>query len=190
MAADGEITAMRAAGVSSRKVILPVLIFSALCAGLAAFASLRLTPLAFRESNRIVNQLAASQLTADVPPRIFVDNLNPETILYIGEVKGGPVARWQNVFVADVTPPEQRKSGMREQATGPLITVAREALAVPDLKNNRLQLSLRDYASHEMGKDQKSQDTTASHRDQALEAAPPTQSPPRSSAMNTRQLMT
>ena len=169
---------MRAAGVSSRKVILPVLIFAALCAGLAGYASLRLTPLAFRESNQIKNQLAATELTGEVLPRIFVDNF-PNTILYIGEVKPGPVARWQNVFVADVTPPEQRKSGMREQATGPLITVAREALAVPDLKNNRLQLSLRDYASHEMGKDQKSQDTTASHEDQALEAAPPTQSPPR-----------
>src|SRR5437764_8416339 len=65
MAADGEITAMRAAGVSSRKVILPVLIFAALCAGLAGYASLRLTPLAFRESNQIKNQLAATQLSGD-----------------------------------------------------------------------------------------------------------------------------
>ena len=61
MAADGEITAMRAAGVSSRKVILPVLIFAALCAGLAGYASLRLTPLAFRESNQIKNQRAATR---------------------------------------------------------------------------------------------------------------------------------
>src|SRR5438034_8446989 len=65
MSSDGEITAMRAAGVSSRKVIAPVLVFAALCAGLAAYASLRLTPLAFRESNRIVKQLAATQLTGD-----------------------------------------------------------------------------------------------------------------------------
>src|SRR5205085_12076012 len=80
MAADGEITAMRAAGVSSRKVILPVLIFAALCAGLAGYASLRLTPLAFRESNQIKNQLAATELTGEVLPRIFVDNF-PNTIL-------------------------------------------------------------------------------------------------------------
>ena len=188
MAADGEITAMRAAGVSSRKVILPVLLFATLCAGMAAYASLRLTPLAFRESNRIKQELEANQLTADVQPRIFVDNF-PNTILYVGEVKPGPVARWQNVFVADVTPPEKRKSGMREQATGPMITVAREALAVPDVKNNRMQLSLFDTATHEMSKDQRSQDTTAPRQDQAIDAAPPVQSPPRSSAMNTRQLM-
>jgi len=189
MAADGEITAMRAAGVSSRKVILPVLLFAALCTGLAAYASLRLTPLSFRESNRIKKELEANQLTADVQPRVFVDNF-PNTILYIGEVKPGPVALWQNVFVADVTPPEKRKSGMRDQAVGPMITVAREALAVPDVKNNRMQLSLRDTATHEMSKDQKSQDTTAPAQEQAIDAAPPVDSPPRSSAMNTRQLMT
>jgi LPS export ABC transporter permease LptF len=188
MAADGEITAMRAAGVSSRKVILPVLFFATLCAGVAAYASLRLTPLAFRESNRIKQELEANQLTADVQPRVFVDNF-PNTIVYVGEVKPGPVALWQNVFVADVTPPEKRKSGMREQATGPMITVAREALAVPDVKNNRMQLSLRDTATHEMSKDQKSQDTTSPRQDQAIDAAPPVQSPTRSSAMNTRQLM-
>ena len=36
MTADGEITAMRAAGVSSRKVIAPVLLFAALGSGVAA----------------------------------------------------------------------------------------------------------------------------------------------------------
>ena len=36
--------AMRAAGVSSRKVVLPVLFFATLCAGAAGYASLRLTP--------------------------------------------------------------------------------------------------------------------------------------------------
>jgi LPS export ABC transporter permease LptG len=78
---------------------------------------------------------------------------------------------------------------MKEQATGPMITVAREALAVPDVKNNRMQLSLHDTATHEMSKDQKSQDTTAPNEDMAIDAAPPVQSPPRSSAMNTRLLM-
>jgi lipopolysaccharide export LptBFGC system permease protein LptF len=44
LATDGEITAMRAAGVSSRKVIAPVLLFAALGTGVAALATLRLTP--------------------------------------------------------------------------------------------------------------------------------------------------
>ena len=44
-----------------------------------------------------------------------------------------------NVFLADLTPPEQRTSGMGDKAQGPLITVAREAIAVPDPVHNRLE---------------------------------------------------
>ena len=38
---------------------------------------------------------------------------------------------------------------MKESQPGPRVTVAREALAVPDVKNNRIQLTLRDYGLHE-----------------------------------------
>ena len=66
--------------------------------------------------------------------------------------------------MADVTPPEQRTSGMREKADGPLITVAREAIAVPDPEHNRIQLSMRDARTHEMGKDGGGQQRTFSAR--------------------------
>ena len=91
--------------------------------------------------------------------------------------------------MADVTPPEERTSGMREKAGGPLITVAEQAIAVPDPKNNRIQLSLRNYSTHEMGKDRSSRDTLAPTGEQALEAAAARQTPLRSVGMNTRQLL-
>ena len=188
MASDGEITAMRAAGVSSRKVIAPVLAFAAIGAGLAGLASLRLTPLAIRESTRIINQLMATQLSAEIRPRVFVENF-PNIILYVGEVKPGPVVRWLSVFMADVTPPEQRVGGMREKAEGPVVTVAREAIAVSDQQNNRIQLSLRDTSSHEMGQDGMAHDSSSPRGEQALNASPPAQKALPSSAMNTRQLM-
>ncbi|MFI4982572.1 MAG: LptF/LptG family permease, partial [Nevskiales bacterium] len=93
LASDGEITAMRAAGVSSRKVILPVLLFASLGMGLAGLASLRLTPLAIRESTRIVTELAATQISAEIEPRVFVENF-PDKILYVGDVGTPPVVRW------------------------------------------------------------------------------------------------
>src|SRR5438094_5906624 len=132
MAADGEITAMRAAGVSSRKVIAPVLIFAALGSGVAAYTCLRLTPYCIRESTRIAYQLKATQLTADVPERVFVENF-PNTILYVGDVRKGERAVWRNIFVADVAAPEARSGGMKEKAVGPLITVANQAIATPDV---------------------------------------------------------
>ncbi|HKE28879.1 MAG TPA: LptF/LptG family permease [Bryobacteraceae bacterium] len=188
MASDGEITAMRAAGVSSRKVIVPVLVFAGLGMGLAAFASLRLAPLSMRETQRIVQKLAETQLSAQVEPRVFNEDF-PNKILWIGDVGQGPVVKWKPVFIADVTPPEQRQTGMRDKAVGPLITVAREALAVSDPVHNRIELTLHDYSTHEMGKDMVANDTTAPSGVQGLDASPPKQESLRSYAMNTRQLM-
>jgi LPS export ABC transporter permease LptG len=189
MAGDGEIIAMRAAGVSSRKVIAPVLLFASLGAGFSFYVTLRLKPYSIKRYTELVNQLEKNQLNANITPRVFVENLNPNTILYVSDVKEGERAVWKKIFVADVTPPENRASGMREKASGPMITVAEQAIAVPDLKNNRIQLSLRNYSTHEMGKDLRSRDTRAPTGDQALQAAAPTQTPMRSIGMNTRALL-
>lgn len=189
MAADGEIVAMRAAGVSSRKVILPVLLFAALGMGVAAMASLRLTPLAYRTTLELRNELLKQQLSADVDPRVFIENF-PNKILYIGDVRnaGGP-SIWKPVFIADITPPEQRSSGMKDKANGPLVTVAREALAVSDAAHNRIQLNMTDVATHEMGKDDVANDSREARVVQRLDAKPPQQDSLRSAAMNTRQLL-
>ncbi len=172
MASDGEIIAMRAGGISSRKVIPPVLLFATVAAGLAAYASLRLTPLSYRESDRIINQLIATRLSAEIQPRVFTEDF-PNVILYVGDVRPGDPVLWRNVFMADVTSPEHRTSGMRDKAEGPLITVAREAIAVSDPVHNRIQLSLRDASTYEMGKDLLAHDITFPRGEQALDAAPP-----------------
>jgi len=188
MASDGEIIAMRAAGVSSRRVIAPVLLFAALGTALAGFASLRLTPLAFRTSAQLLEELAATQLSADIQPRVFDEDF-PNRILYVANVRHGLTVVWQSVFLADVTDPEQRSNGLGGKADGPLITVAREAIAISDPKNNRIQLSLRDYATHEMGKDGIGYDGFSPHGEQALYAKPPEQISISSKALNTAELL-
>jgi LPS export ABC transporter permease LptG/LPS export ABC transporter permease LptF len=188
MAGDGEIIAMRAAGVSSRKVIAPVLLFAALGTGLAAFASLRLTPLALRTSTDILTALAKAQLSAEIQPRIFDEDF-PNKILYVGDVRTGTTTDWRSVFLADVTPPEQRTYGLGERASGPLITVARSAIVTADPKNNRLQLSLVDFSTHEMGKDGKAQDVDSPKGQQVLYARPPGERTTPFKAMNTAELL-
>jgi len=191
LSADGEIVAMRAAGVSSRKVIPPVLLFAMIGAGLAGWASLRLTPYAYNQSALIMGELAANQLTANIEPRAFDENF-PNTILYVDEVRPGPPgapALWQRIFLADVTPPDQRKKDVGEKADGPLITVARYAVAASDPKHNRVQLGLHNYFTYEMGKDQVSHDLVAATGQQALEAKPPEQIALKPRAMSTRHLL-
>lgn len=188
MSADGEITAMRAAGVSSRRVITPVIVFALLAAGVAGAASIWLTPLAIRETIRISNLLAAAQLTAEIQPRVFEEQF-PNTILYVGDVKPGPLVVWRNVFLADLTPPEQRSSGLGARGVGPRITVAQEAIAIPEPQNNRIQLSLRNASTHEVEKDMRGSHTEYPKGDQVLEAAPPAERRARAfSEMETREL--
>ena len=174
MSTDGEITAMRAAGVSSRAVIPPVLTFALLATLLTGAASLWLTPRAMRESARIINKVGAEQLTADIQPRVF-DEQFPNTILYVGDVKTGPVTVWRNVFLADLTPPEQRSIGLRDKGQGPRITVAAEAIASPDPAHNRIQLSLKNASTHEVNKEGQADDSVYSSGEQMLDASPPTE---------------
>jgi LPS export ABC transporter permease LptG/LPS export ABC transporter permease LptF len=188
MSTDGEITAMRAAGVPSQKVILPVMSFALLATIVAGASSIWLTPAAIREVVRLANRLIAEQLTAEIQPRVFAEQF-PNKILYVENVKTGPVVQWQNLFIADLTPPDQRQSGMREKADGPLITVASEAIAVPDPKNNRIQLVLQGAVTHEVDKDGKGYDTEFPRGDQALPAnLPDEQSAKGFTGMPTREL--
>ncbi len=188
LATDGEITAMRAAGCSSRKVVLPVMLFAFIAMVVAGVMTLRLTPLSVRISKDVLEKLSASQVSADIEPRVFDEDF-PNTILYVGDVRPGTVVVWHNVFLADLTPPEQRTSGMGDKATGPLITVAQEAIAVPDPVHNRLQLSMRNAGNHEMGKDLKGYDSFSPVVAQALYASPPVPGARKPfSEMNTREL--
>ena len=155
LASDGEIIAMRAAGVPSRIVMPPIVLFATLATLLAASMSLWLTPKAYRGTVKVSNRLLAAQLTADVQPRVFNEQF-PNKVLYVADVKSGnqKYSIWRDVFMADITPPEQRqKSGTKMEPDGPSITIAREAFAIPDIPHNRIQLNLRGASVHEIGKD-------------------------------------
>ncbi|MCX6592486.1 MAG: LptF/LptG family permease [Acidobacteria bacterium] len=173
MSSDNEITALRAAGVPARIVMRPVLALATL-GMLAAFAaSLWLTPWSIRETLRISNDLAATQLTAEIQPRVFEESF-PNTILYVGDVISGPVTRWRKIFMADLRPPDQRRSGARESGEAPPITIAEQAIALPDPARNRIQLSMQNGYSHEAGKKADEDYNSSFPRgEQALEAQKP-----------------
>src|SRR3954454_17919574 len=53
LSADGEITALRAAGIPSRRVIAPVMFFAILATALTAEATLRWNPWSLREQYKV-----------------------------------------------------------------------------------------------------------------------------------------
>ncbi len=147
MSADGEVLGMRAAGIPTRRILLPVVLFALPAMVAALLATTWLTPWSIRETYRVLNELLAEQVTAEIKPRVFEESF-PNQVVYVGDVIPGNLVRWRHVFLADVTPPEQRGAGASDQ---PRITIATEAIAVPDPVRNRIQLSMVDGSSHEAG---------------------------------------
>ncbi len=173
MSSDGEIVGLRAGGVPSRTVIRPVLFVSVLFMILTAACSLWLTPFSIHETYRVINDLNSEQITAQVQPRVFQEQF-PGAVLYIADVVPGPVERWRTVFIADDRPPGSRSGGLQREAEGPAITLADEAIAITDLKNNRVQLHLIGASMYEAGKNPAEYVVSAAPvTDQVLQAVRP-----------------
>jgi LPS export ABC transporter permease LptG/LPS export ABC transporter permease LptF len=171
MSSDGEITGMRAAGVPGRVVMRPILLFATLAMLVTAACSLWLTPWSMRERYRVINQLIAAQLTAEIQPRVFAEQF-PNRVLYVGDVitTDSAISKWRQIFMADITPADEQGPSA-ERGEGPRVTLATEALATPDIARNRIQLTLLNSSTHEVGKEISQYSISSSPRgDQVLEA--------------------
>ncbi len=154
MSADGEIIAMRAAGVPSVTVSRPVLLFSFLGLLITAVATLWITPLTLKLTSDMAKDLAAAQLTTEIQPRVFEEQF-PNTVLYVDEVVTGMQVVWHRVLLADVTSPEDLEAQHKDRGEGPKITVAAEAIATADPEHNRIQLNMKNVRTIYRDKDGK-----------------------------------
>ena len=172
MSSDGEIMAMRAAGVPGKRVVAPVMAYAILAMLAAAFCSLYLQPFALREQYKIRNQGIAQQLTAEIQPRVFQEQFSRQNlILYVRDVapSASTIAEWKDVFIADSSPAEERSKEGREYGDAPSVTIAARALAVPDAPHNTIQLSMHDVSTHAVDRDPSFYyNTTAPTMDQLL----------------------
>jgi len=109
MSGDGEVTAMRAAGLPGWRLLAPVVSFALLAASVAGFCSLYLTPLSNQALVRVINKLGAAQLSSEIQPRVFEESF-PNKVLYIGDLIPGSPVVWRRIFIADLTPAPQRQS--------------------------------------------------------------------------------
>lgn len=147
MSADSEITAMRAAGVSSTTVVRPVLLFAFLALVTTALSSLWLTPLSLRLESKVARNFAAAQLTGAIESRIFNEQF-PNRVVYVGNVEStGKEIVWRNVFIADVTPPDELAREGKDRGPGPMVIVAQQAIPHADPANNRIILNMRNFRS-------------------------------------------
>ena len=170
MSADSEITAMRAAGVSSLSVVRPVLLFSSSAMVITALASLWLTPLSLHLETKVARNFAAAQLTGEIEPRIFNEQF-PNTVLYVDNVtSGGKQVGWNGIFIADTTPPAELSEQGRDRGDTPRVIVAQQAFAHPDAAHNRIILDMRNVHTSERDKEGKVISTAAPRQVEVLQA--------------------
>ena len=121
LAADSEVTAMRASGIGAWRFVAIVSIFTVF-AWLAALAnSIWLAPWSSAELAGLQERLRSSQASFEVQPRVFYEDFK-NMVLYVEDVRSGSNAsQWRGVFLADVS-----------DAAAPRITMAKNGVVISE----------------------------------------------------------
>lgn len=145
LAADSEVTAMRASGVGVVSIVGIVSVLSVAGWLLGLVNSLYLTPRASTALLRFEENTRGGGASVAVQPRVFYEDFR-NYVLYVGDVAPGAngTALWKHVFLADLTQP-----------ASPHIVTAEEAAVVGGTQT--LHMQLLDGSRH---------DTTASNPNQ------------------------
>ena len=136
LAADSEITAMRASGIGVWNFLRIVSIF-AIGAWLLALANgVYLAPRSQAALGRLKNRLESSQISFEVQPRVFYEGF-PKMVLYVQDVHSARgAAIWKGVFIADMSTPTPR------------ITLAQQGILLSEGPDT-LHLHLTNASTHE-----------------------------------------
>ena len=137
LAADSEITAMRASGMGVWTFLRILSIFVLAGWVLALLNGIYIAPRSQAALGHLEDKLKGSQVSFEIQPRVFYEGF-PKIVLYVQDVKSGQgAAVWKGVFMADLT-----------DATDPKITLAKEGIVVSE-GPDRLHLHLVDGSAHE-----------------------------------------
>lgn len=136
LSADSELIAMSALGMGRRRLIVPVGILAVGATLLTFVMTLWLGPLSARTFRAIEDQLRAGQASNQVAPRVF-DERFPHMVLYVNDIDSAST-HWKGVFLAGTDSKDESR-----------LTLAEEAIVIPDRTEGKLELHLRNGSDHE-----------------------------------------
>ena len=137
LAADSEVTAMRAGGLGAGSFVSIISVFAIAVWLMSLLNSVWIAPRSAAALVRLQDSLKTSQASLAVQPRVFYENF-PNFVLYVQDVKASAsVGVWNNVFLADIRNP-----------AAPVITLAEKAIVSND-DQNTLRLHLVNGSRHE-----------------------------------------
>ena len=137
LAADSEITAMRASGIGVWTFLRILSLFVAVSWVLAIFNGVLIAPRSQAALGRLQDRLKSAQASFEIQPNVFYEGF-PKLVLYVQDVHSVPgAAEWRGVFLADVSDP-----------AAPTITMAETGILVSQGPQT-LQLHLTNGSTHE-----------------------------------------
>ncbi len=138
LAADSEITAMRAVGIGVWFFVRVVSVIAVVGWVVSLSVSLYVAPKATAALLNLESSLTNQQASFQVEPRVFYEDFK-NYVLYVQDIRAGTgVSRWQRIFLADLSDP-----------VAPKVTTAAEAV-VAEGGNNTLLMRLRNGTEHEL----------------------------------------
>ena len=136
LSADSELIAMSALGMGRRRLLVPVGILAVGATLITFVMTLWLAPLSVRTFRSVEGQLLAGQASNQVAPRVF-DERFPHMVLYVNDIDSS-ATRWKGVFLAGTDLKDESR-----------LTLAEEAIVIPDRNESKLELHLRNGSVHE-----------------------------------------
>jgi LPS export ABC transporter permease LptF/LPS export ABC transporter permease LptG len=182
LAADSEITAMRACGIGSGRFLRIISIFTIVAWVLAVVNSVWIAPASAAALDRLQDRLKTSQASFEVQPRVFYEDFK-NLVLYVQDVHGSSgAAVWKGIFLADITDPSD-----------PKITIAQSGI-VTNEGQDRIRLHLVNGSQQETPPHDPEQYSISTFAETDLPVAvPPSNSQQRElvpvAAMSTAQLL-
>ena len=136
LAADSEITAMRASGIGVWGFLRIISIFAVGAWLLALVNGVYIAPKSQAALGKLQDRLKGSQVSFEIQPRVFYEGF-PGLVLYVQDVHSARgAAIWKGVFIADLS------------TATPRITLAQEGILVSE-GPDRLHLHLINGSIHE-----------------------------------------
>jgi LPS export ABC transporter permease LptF/LPS export ABC transporter permease LptG len=137
LAADSEVTAMRAMGLGSGTFLRVIAIFAVAVWVFALLNNVYLAPKSAAALGDLQDRLKTSQASFEVQPRVFYEDFK-DYVLYVEDsIPGNGAALWKGVFLADLSNPAV-----------PKITLSRQGMVTSE-SQEKLRLHLVDGSSHE-----------------------------------------
>jgi hypothetical protein len=140
-AADREVIAMEATGISPLRLLRPTVVFGVVGGLLTLLATAWWGPWGARSLRALQAELAAGRASYEVRAGVF-DERFPNSVLYVQDIES-TTGRWRGVLLANIADREN-----------PRLTVAESAVAVPEPALNRLLIHLYNGSTHSQQPDQ------------------------------------